>query len=285
MNLLGTLVLTVIFFGTSTAPVRQIIAQDTARPSKQIIDHGDEKIVSFEDVPECTEDRSKRRELFKKEKQFYVDRSQIVNELDSLRDKYEPNRTDSEKARISELESKLSKLEADFVAIQSALNKVSSNPGLPDECKIALVKAVRENMVNRADKLPEFLAKLDTTIQLTTKIETSLPELKKTFPNQALIKSIEDDINTIQTSIDILKPFFIDIKKEMDEFIALYNSNPIAAYDKMNKFGQKGDSKFKKAEDAAESMLSALNQLEKSLETLANSVTTPTPTPSPAPTN
>ena len=58
------------------------------------------------------------------------------------------------------------------------------------------------------------------------------------------------------------------MKAEMDNFIALANSNPPAAYDKMNESG-KDDPRFRKHDGVAQTMLAAFERLKNSINTLA----------------
>ncbi|MFY9484582.1 MAG: hypothetical protein WAP74_03095 [Patescibacteria group bacterium] len=274
------LVFVVLVTGFAGLISSHAIAQSPSDPKKFIDD--DEDILKYEEVPACQESTNKISELVNEAKSFYVESSKVINELDILRDKYTP--TEIEKAKITELEAKHAKIEADLAANKAELEKLSNKSGPSDECKSALIKSVAKNTIKHADRLPESLSKLDAVTQVVEKVEKILPALKKASSNETLIKSIEEDIITINANIEILKVFFIDIKKEMDSFIALYNSNPIAAYDKINKFGQDDSfqdvSKFKKAGAASESIVAALNRLEKSLEILANTATPASPTPS-----
>lgn len=255
------LVLTVVTTSTPT----QTAAQGSPDPHKIFAEEEQEEIVKFEQIPACQQTNN----LAAKEKSLYAESSQVINELDTLRDIFQPNRTDAQKVRISELEARHARIEADLAANKTELEALSNKSGPSDQCKTALVAAVIKNTTKYAVKMPAYIAELDNVSEIIDKIEKSLPELRQASNNETLLKSIEDDINTIQSSVKILKSFFNDMKNQMDNFISLAATKPIEAYDIMEKFGD-DESRFKKSKATAETMTAALNRLKSSLKTLTN---------------
>lgn len=245
-------------------------AQDSS--TKDFFGNDSEEIVQFDQITECKKGQDKISTLVAKEKSLYADSSKVINELDTLTVKFAP--TESEKIRINELKVQHTKIEADLATNKAELQSLSNKTGPSDECKTAFVKAILKNMSKHSEKLPGYVTKLDRISEVMVKIENALPELKKSSTNETLIKSIEDDIVTINASIKTLKAFFTEMQTEMTNFISLANSNPVAAYDEMNKLGR-DETRFKKIEGVAETMTAALSRLKSSLDTLIISTSSP----------
>lgn len=166
-------------------------------------------------------------------------------------------------------------IQAQIDALQQQINALGvtagdrsqqKDSGPTGACMAAIVKQQKsrfETMRGEFGKHVATLAKVSTTVD---KIEAKIPELEAAGVDKAIIDKIKADIALIRTDIEKMKSFFASMQSTVDDFLAVADSDPDAAFTKMK--AQFGRGEQNSAGKNADALIAAFADIQKNVDGL-----------------
>lgn len=146
-------------------------------------------------------------------------------------------------------------------------NQGQRQQGPSAECKAAIVKMGKERMGTFASTITNnILPKLNKVGEIVSKLEAKLPDLKSAGISAETISKLETNIASIKSNSEIIKTFMIGMVSTLNEFLGLADSDPDAAFSKMQTMHKSG--KNDSASTAADNLVKAFTELEEIMKSL-----------------
>lgn len=255
-----------VMFGLYTTTARSLAEDGPSQKTKEFFGAEDEGPREY-NPPECQQKSEQEIKMDSLNAQMTEVSNQMNQLSQQMQGTTDPEQIIALQAQMTTLQAKQQELSNQMNSLSAEMQKQTTwQPS--DACKQALVNIVKTDMAGFKSKINNSImgtfGKVNAAI---AKIEAKLPALKEAGVDPTIIKRIESDIQTIKTNEAILKGFFQKMVGFIDSFLALANSNPIQAFEKMQQnFGDGGD--YTDAAKAADTLVAAFEDLEKAVSQL-----------------